>query len=69
MSFMKLFNGFANTSTGLLAIGIFSTITILGSYRLIIKPKLDKNRFNQAEKFSDYIWAKENNNNQNNEKN
>lgn len=60
MSFIKFLKEFKNTSTGLMAIGIFATFTILGGYRLVIKPAMDKRQRLQAESFANYIYDQEN---------
>ena len=59
MSFIKFVQQFKHSTTGLMAMGILGTLLICGGYRVIIKPKMDKQQREEAESFAEYIFQKE----------
>uniref|UniRef100_A0A1I8M7I1 Uncharacterized protein n=1 Tax=Musca domestica TaxID=7370 RepID=A0A1I8M7I1_MUSDO len=59
MSIINNLKQFSTSSTGMMAIGIFSTLILSVSYRVFMKPKLDRNRRQEAELVADYIFQHE----------
>lgn len=67
MSSIKNIKQFATSTTGIMAIGIFSTLIVTVSYRVFMKPKLDKKHRQEAEAMADFIFQQELQRNKSNE--
>ena len=59
MSFINNLKQFSTSTTGLMAIGIFSTLFISVSYRVFLKPEFERRRRQEAEAMADYIFQHE----------
>lgn len=59
MSIINNLKQFSTSSTGMMAIGIFSTLILSVSYRVFMKPKFDKNQRQEAELVAEYIFQRE----------
>ncbi|KAI8119362.1 hypothetical protein CVS40_9259 [Lucilia cuprina] len=59
MSLIKNLKQFSTSTTGLMAIGIFSTLIISVSYRVFMKPEFERRRRQEAEAMADYIFQHE----------
>lgn len=59
MSLIKNLKQFSTSTTGLMAIGIFSTLIISVSYRVFMKPEFDRRRRQEAEAMAEYIFQHE----------
>ncbi|TMW41438.1 hypothetical protein DOY81_012635 [Sarcophaga bullata] len=68
MSSIKNIKQFATSTTGIMAIGIFSTLIVSVSYRVFMKPELDKKHRQEAEANADFIFQQELQRNKSNEK-
>lgn len=59
MSFINSLKQFSTSTTGLMAIGIFSTLIITVSYRKFMKPEFERRRRHEAESMAEYIFQHE----------
>lgn len=50
---------FSSTTTGLMAIGIFSTLVVVVGYRKVIEPNMNRRRREEAEAVANFIFQHE----------
>lgn len=59
MSFTKFVREFITSMPGVLGIGIFSTMFVVGGYRVFLKPHFERQQRQESEAVAHYIFQHE----------